>query len=120
MTRSLLLTSLLAFSFAAEVATAETSTRTGPRMTVERSYDGSGSGTVSRELQNGATVDRSTSCAGNLRRAGCSSSASIRTQNGQDYSVERNTLAGRYRGGAVTSVTGSAGNTVVSPRRWRR
>lgn len=120
MTLRLLLTSLLALGFAAEVATAETSTRTSPRMTVERSYDGSGSGTVSREFQNGATVDRATSCAGNSWRAGCGSSANIQTQSGQEYSVERNTLAGRHRGGAVTSVTGSEGNTVVSPRRWHR
>jgi hypothetical protein len=120
MTQRLLLTSLLVVGFVAELATAETLTRTGPRMTVERIYNGSGSGTVSRELQNGATVDRSTSCAGYLWRAGCSSSANVQTQNGQEYSVERNTLAGRYRGRAVTSVTGSAGNTVVSPRRWRR
>lgn len=117
MTHRLLLTSLLVVGFVAEVATAETSTRTGPRMTVERSYNGSGSGTVSRELQNGAIVDRSTSCARKSWRAGCSSSANVQTQNGQEYSVERNALAGRYRGGTVTSVTGPEANTVVSPRR---
>ncbi len=120
MTHRLLLTSLLVVGFTAEVATADTWTRTGPRMTVERSYNDSGSGTVSRELLNGATVDRSMSCASYRWRAGCSSSANVQIQNGQEFSVERNTLAGRYRGGAVTSVTGSAGNTVVSPRRWRR
>ena len=116
----LLLTSFLTIGFAAQSALADTSTRTGPRMTVERSYDGSGSGTVSRELQNGATVDRSTSCAGNPWLAGCSSSASVQSKSGEEYSIERDTLAGRHRGGAVTSVTGPEGNTVVSPRRWRR
>lgn len=120
MTRRLLLTSLLVVGFVAEVAIAETLTRTGPRMTVERNHNGSGFGAVSREFQNGATVDRSTSCAGYLWRAGCSSSANVQIQNGQEYSVERNTLAGRYRGGTVTSVTGPEANTVVSPRRWRR
>jgi len=118
--RSLLLTLLLAVGLAGEAAKADTFTRTGLRMTVERSYKGSGSRTVSRELQNGATVVRSTSCASNPWLAGCSSSANIWAQSGQEYPIERNTLANWYRGGSISSIAGPVRNTLLPPRRWSR
>ena len=118
--KSTILTAILVFGFGAEAAQADTFSRSGPRMQVDRSFDGNGSATVSREFNNSATANRSTSCSGNGRAAGCSSSIDVQTQSGDAYSVERNSAATRYRAGTVTSVTGPEGNTVVSPRRWRR
>ncbi len=120
MTRLPIFTTLLTLGFAAQAAQADTFSRTGPRMQVERSYDGGGSGTVSRELQNGATASRSTSCDGNPWAVGCTSTIDLETQAGDEYSVERNAAASPYRAGSLTSVTGPDGNTVVLPRRWRR
>ena len=111
---------LIILGLGIQAAQADTWSRTGPRMEVERNFDGSGSGTVSRDLQNGATASRSTSCNGNPWLVGCSSTIDLQTQSGDEYTVDRNTAAGRYRGGSVTSLTGPEGNTVVSPRRWRR
>ena len=117
MSRITILTALLIAGFGVQTASAESWSRTGPRMQVERSFDGSGSGTVSRELQNGASSSRSTTCEGNPWGVGCTSALDFETQSGNTYSVERDAALGRYRGGSVTTVTGPEGNTFVAPRR---
>jgi len=118
MTHRLFLTSPLALQRRSPPP--DTWTRSGPHMTVERSYDGSGSGTVLREFHNGARVNRTMTCDANPWLGGCNCTANIRTQDGQDYSVDRNSLTGPLRGRAKTSITGPEGSRVVSPRRWRR
>ncbi len=119
MIRILALTLLLCTALGVNAALADSWSRSGPRMSVDRTYDGSGSGTVTRELQNGATASRSTSCSGTPWAAGCSSTVDVETRNGNEFSAERNAAATRFRGGSVTTVTGPQGNTVVAPRRWR-
>jgi len=118
--RASILTILICLGFSIQSASADTWSRSGPRMQVDRSYDGSGSGSVTRELQSGASTSRSTSCDGNPWAASCSSTLNVQSSSGEAYSVERNAAATRYRAGSVTTVTGPEGNTVVSPRRWRR
>ncbi len=89
-------------------------------MDVERSYDGSGSASVSRELQSGATSSRSTTCDANPRAVGCTTTMNLETRSGDAYTVERTAAGTAYRGGSVTTVTGPEGNTLIAPRRWRK
>lgn len=120
MKRFAMLTLALSTALFGQAALADTWTRSGPRMDVERTYTGSGSATVSRDFESGATSSRSTTCDGNPWLATCSTTLDVQTSGGNAYTLERNAAATRYRGGSVTTITGPSGNTYVSPRRWRR
>lgn len=114
MRRTLIL--IVAAAAFASSAHAQEFTRSGPAGTVTRSF-GDREVTVSRQLDSGASIDRTTSCGGGGR---CTSVFSGTNAAGQAFSGTRGAYRGPFRGRSVTTVTRPEGNTIVRRNRWRR